>query len=138
MNTTSLKPGIQKTINNISEIWFLLILAVPTIFDATFEIGSKGKWTISFTLLSIAVILISILIKQLIQKTAWISLVLGVFLCFFSSFFIAAALSEYDEFPLGTEPNALSLLAFGTIVGGISFALAIKMSFQGAYKLYTD
>ena len=28
MNTTSLKPGIQKTINNISEIWFLLILAV--------------------------------------------------------------------------------------------------------------
>ena len=54
------------------------------------------------------------------------------------SFFIAAALSEYDEFPLGTEPNALSLLAFGTIVGGISFALAIKMSFQGAYKLYTD
>ena len=134
MNTTSLKPGIQKTINNISEIWFLLILAVPTIFDAIFEIGSKGKWTIPF----IAVILISILIKQLIQKTAWISLVLGVVLCFFSSFFIAAALSEYDEFPLGTEPNALSLLAFGTIVGGISFALAIKMSFQGAYKLYTD
>ena len=69
MNTTSLKPGIQKTINNISEIWFLLILAVPTIFDAIFEIGSKGKWTIPFILLSIAVILISILIKQLIQKT---------------------------------------------------------------------
>lgn len=138
MNTTSLKPGIQKTINNISEIWFLLILAVPTICDAIFEIGSKGKWTISFTLLSITVILISILIKQLIQKTAWISLVLGVVLCFFSLFFIAAALSEYNEFPLGTEPNALSLLAFGTIVGGISFALAIKMSFQGAYKLYTD
>ena len=138
MNTTSLKLGIQKAINNISEIWFLLILAVPTIFDAIFEIGSKGKWTIPFILLSIAVILISILIKQLIQKTAWISLVLGVVLCFFSSFFIAAALSEYDEFPLGTEPNALSLHAFGTIVGGISFALAIKMSFQGAYKLYTD
>ena len=100
MNTTSLKLGIQKAINNISEIWFLLILAVPTIFDAIFEIGSKGKWTIPFILLSIAVILISILIKQLIQKTAWISLVLGVVLCFFSSFFIAAALSEYDEFPL--------------------------------------
>ena len=30
MNTTSLKLGIQKAINNISEIWFLLILAVPT------------------------------------------------------------------------------------------------------------
>ena len=60
--------------------------------------------------------------------------------CFVFLFFIfiAAALSEYDEFPLGTEPNALSLLAFGTIIGGISFALAIKMSFQGAYKLYTD
>ena len=51
MNTTSLKLGIQKAINNISEIWFLLILAVPTIFDAIFEIGSKGKWTIPFILL---------------------------------------------------------------------------------------
>lgn len=54
MNTTSLKLGIQKAINNISEIWFLLILAVPTIFDAIFEIGSKGKWTIPFILLSSA------------------------------------------------------------------------------------
>lgn len=138
MSTLASNPRISKMIHSISEIWFLLILAVPTIFDAIFEIGSKGKWTIPFTLLSIAVILISILIKQLIQKTAWISLVLGVVLCFFSLFFVAAALSEYDEFPLGTEPNALSLLAFGTIVGGISFVLAIKMSFQGAYKLYTD
>ena len=77
----------------------------------------------------------ALLIKQIFQKTGWISLLFGFFLSFASLYMIGALLSEYREFPTGTEPNAILMLTVGGPLFGISLILALKMCYQGVLNM---
>lgn len=136
MSTLASNPRIRKMIHSISEIWFIIILSGIT-WDINSSLITKGDTSrfISFLLFTFLIVL---LIKQIFQKTGWVSLLLGFLLSFASLYMIGALLSEYSEFPTGREPNAILMITVGGVIFGISLILGIRMCLQGAHKLYAS
>lgn len=137
MSTLASNPRISKMIHSISEIWFIIILSFPA-WDINSSLITKGWDTSHFIVSLLFALLIVLLIKQIFQKTGWISLLFGFLLSFASLYMIGALLSEYSEFPTGTEPNAILMLTVGGGIFGISLILGIRMCLQGAHKLYVS
>ena len=137
MSTLASNPRISKMIHSISEIWFIIILSFPA-WDINSSLITKGWDTSHFIVSLLFALLIVLLIKQIFQKTEWISLLFGFLLSFASLYMIGALLSEYSEFPTGTEPNAILMLTVGGGIFGISLILGIRMCLQGAHKLYVS
>ena len=89
----------------------------------------------TFVLTLFFTIAIGLLIKQLFQKTGWISSLLGFLLSLASLYMIGALLSEYGEFPTGAEPNAIKMIIIGGTLVGTSLILALKMWYQGVLNM---
>ena len=134
MSTLASNPRIKKMIHSISEIWFIIILSFPA-WDINSSLITKGWDTSHFIASLLFALLMALLIKQIFQKTGWISLLFGFFLSFASLYTIGALLSEYREFPTGTEPNAILMLTVGGPLFGISLILALKMCYQGVLNM---
>lgn len=135
MSAFVLSPQMRTIAHSISEIWYIIIFSVIT-WDINYSLIKKGWDTSSFLSLLFFALLIALLIKQIFRRTGWISLLFGFIFSFVSLYMIGALLSEYSEFPTGTESNAIWMLIVGGTLFGISLILGIRMCQQGAYRLY--
>ncbi|WP_288735885.1 hypothetical protein [uncultured Parabacteroides sp.] len=134
MSTLASNPRIRKMIHSISEIWFIIILSFPA-WSMTSYLIVKEFDNFTFVLTLFFTIAIGLLIKQLFQKTGWISSLLGFLLSLASLYMIGALLSEYGEFPTGAEPNAIKMIIIGGTLVGTSLILALKMWYQGVLNM---
>lgn len=95
-----------------------------------------GNWhsgNMFMTLFCIAII--ALLIMQLLKRNVWSRFLLGMLFTFGSLLMFFALLSEYSEFPLGTEAGAIQLLVVGSLLIGISFLLGGKMLLNGLHNM---
>ena len=89
MSTLASNPRIKKMIHSISEIWFIIILSIPA-WSMTSYLIVKEFDNFTFTLTLFFTIAIGLLIKQIFQKTGWISSLLGFLLSLASLYTIWA------------------------------------------------
>ena len=89
MSTLASNPQIKKMIHSISEIWFIIILSIPA-WSMTSYLIVKEFDNFTFVLTLFFTIAIGLLIKQLFQKTGWISSLLGFLLSLASLYMIGA------------------------------------------------
>ena len=134
MSTLASNPRISKMLHSISEIWFIIILSIPAWSMIRYLIIKEFD-NFTFVLTLFFTIAIGLLIKQIFQKTGWISLLVGFLLSFASLYMIGALLSEYNEFSTGREPNAILMLTVGGTLFGISLILALEMCYQGVLNM---
>ena len=131
MSTLASNPRISKMLHSISEIWFIIILSIPAWSMIRYLIIKEFD-NFTFVLTLFFTIAIDLLIKQIFQKTGWISLLVGFLLSFASLYMIGALLSEYNEFSTGREPNAILMRSPFTLV--VTFA---GTGTSGASKVFS-
>ena len=100
MSTLASNPRIKKMIHSISEIWFIIILSFPA-WDINSSLITKGWDTSHFIASLLFALLMTLLIKQIFQKTGWISSIIWFFSFVRFPVYDRALLSEYREFPTG-------------------------------------
>ena len=134
MGTLVSNPRIIKVLRSLPEIWYitLFILLGGSNFLNVFSFGWNSVNGVT-TLLSLAIVVL--LVVQLFKELVWSRFLLGALFTFGSLFMFIALLSEYSEFPLGTEPNAINLIIGGILVIGPSFLLAGKMLIRGVHHV---
>lgn len=134
MGTLVSNPGIIKVLRSLPEIWYITLFTLlggSNILNV-FSFGWNSVNGVT-TLLSLAIVVL--LVVQLFKKLVWSRFLLGALFTFGSLFMFIALLSEYSEFPLGTEPNAINLIIGGILVIGPSFLLAGKMLIRGVHNV---
>lgn len=137
MNALTLQSGIKRGISSISEIWFLLLFILLGGINLCNIL--MGNWhPVNTIAASVSVFIIALLLFLLFRKNSWISFYLGLLFASGSSLAYLAVLSEFKEFPLGTEPGALNLIIGGSLFCGTSFFLAIRMMMKGIHKICTN
>lgn len=135
MNTSIVTNRIKRFINSFPEIWYITLFSLLVISDIAclFTSGWHSRNTVT-TLVSLAIVIL--LLMQLFRNNTWSRFLLGTIFTFGSLFMFLALLSEYSEFPLGTEPGAITLLAVGIPLIGFSFLMGGKMLLKGIHNMY--
>lgn len=100
MSTLASNPQIKKMIHSISEIWFIIILSIPA-WSMTSYLIVKEFDNFTFVLTLFFTIAIGLLIKQLFQKTGWISSLLGFLLSLASLYMIEHCFPNMENFLQG-------------------------------------
>lgn len=134
MSTLASKSWFKRVIRSIPEIWYIILLSIIT-SDLVYYQLSKGWHGASFIIILIITLCIGLLVKQLFRKSGWIGFVLGSLFSIISFYFLLAMLSEFNEYPQKTAPNALELITVGGILFGTSLFLSVKMWIKGIHRM---
>lgn len=137
MDTSTVRTGVKKIGYFLSEIWYISIICLLA-GNNLFRLQATNWQTTDIVITLIAATLIVLLAIQFIKRNCWIDFYLGILFAFGSFWMILAMLSEYQEFPLGTEPRAMLLLGVGGLLFGSSFLLAGKMVIRGVRNIYAS
>ena len=120
----------------LPEVWYIMLFAILA-HSNIHILFNGGNWHSGNTFTTLfCVAIIALLIIQLLKRNVWSRFLLGMLFTFGSLFMFFALLSEYSEFPLGTEASALQLLVAGSLFIGISFLLGGKMLLNGLHNMY--
>ena len=134
MNTSTTIPQVKKTVSLLPEIWYAIFL-VCSIAGTGRYLWNTGGDTLNIILFFIGLCILGLLIKQCIRQNGWVSFYMGAIFTLGSAYMSLALLSEYREFPLGTEPGAISLITVGGLLCGASLVFAIWMLIKGIRKI---
>lgn len=135
MNTATAINYVKRLFHSLPEVWYIMLFGILAHSNIHILLNG-GNWHSGNTYtFSFCVIIIALLIIQLFKKNAWSRFPLGMLFLFGSLLTFFALLSEYSEFPLGTESGAIQLLIGGSPLIGISFLLAGKMLLKGLYDM---
>lgn len=134
MNASTVNFQMKKVVCFLPEIWYTLfcISSIAGTGSYLFRTGWNTFNVISLLLFSC---IAGLLIRQFFKTNGWISFIMGFLFTLGSCYMSLALLSEYREFPLGTEPRAISLITFGGLLIGTSLVLAIWMLIKGIRKI---
>lgn len=133
MSTLASKSWFKRVIGSIPEIWYITLLSIFTL-ELAYQQLNNGWHNVSFIFI-LMTLCIGLLIKQLFRKSGWIGFVLGSLFSIISFFFLLAMLSEFNEFPQKTAPNALKLIIVGGIFIGTSLFLSVSMWIKGIHRM---
>ena len=135
MNTSIVINYLKKFFHSLPEVWYIALFAIwaHSNIHILFKGGNWHSGNMFMTLFCIAII--ALLIMQLLKRNVWSRFLLGMLFTFGSLLMFFALLSEYSEFPLGTEAGAIQLLVVGSLLIGISFLLGGKMLLNGLHNM---
>lgn len=133
MSTLASKSWFKRVIGSIAEIWYITLLSIFTL-ELAYQQLNNGWHNVSFIFI-LMTLCIGLLVKQLFRKSGWIGFVLGSLFSIISFFFLLAMLSEFNEFPQKTAPNALKLIIVGGIFIGTSLFLSVSMWIKGIHRM---
>ena len=136
MNTSIAINYLRKFFHSLPEVWYIMLFAILA-HSNIHILFNGGNWHSGNTFTTLfCVAIIALLIIQLLKRNVWSRFLLGMLFTFGSLFMFFALLSEYSEFPLGTEASALQLLVAGSLFIGISFLLGGKMLLNGLHNMF--
>lgn len=133
MSTLASKSWFKRVIGSIAEIWYITLLSIFTL-ELAYQQLNNGWHNVSFIFI-LMTLCIGLLVKQLFRKSGWIGFVLGSLFTIITVYFLFALLSEFNEFPQKTAPDALKLIIVGGILIGTSLFLSVKMWIKGIHRM---
>lgn len=130
MNALATFPQAKKIIGLLPEIWYTLLSGICTL-DIIYSLIHTPWNPTSLLFIILNFVVVALLVRQLFRANGWVSIMLGILFSIGSLWMFLAVLSEYKEFPLGTEPGAISLICIGSLLTITSFVLAARMLIKG-------
>lgn len=136
MNALATFPQVKKRIGLLPEIWYTILLGGMALDNVDYL--TRTPWNSSSLLFLILYFgVVALLVRQFFRASGWVSVILGALFSIGSLFMFLAVLSEYKEFPLRTEPGAISLICVGSLLTITSFMLAARMFLKGCRIIST-
>ena len=126
----------KKVVGLLPEIWYALFFGSAIIGTGLYLIRVGGDFR-NMIFLLIYLCFFGLLVKQFFRESKWINFFMGILFSLGSFYMLCAVVSEYDEFPLGTEPGAIKLIAIAAPLCGAFLAFAIWMLVKGIRKIYS-
>ena len=110
----------KRVLTSLPDFWFLALLLAGWI-DLGRSVFS-GEWHMMIILVVLFLsVLTAIFVKQILNRKAALSIIIGVILLLVSFYLLLALFAEFAEFQSAGEPRAVELMLGGvTVVGGSS------------------
>lgn len=134
MNSSIPMNYLKKFFHTLPEVWYIMLFTILAHSNIRFLLN-RGDWNSgNMFMIIFCAAMITLLVIQLMKKNIWSQwsrVVFGMLFTLCSLYMSFALLSEYLEFPNGTESGAIQLLAGGSLLTGTSLLLAVKMLLKG-------
>ena len=123
----------KRVLTSLPDFWFLALLLAGWI-DLGRSVFS-GEWHMMIILVVLFLsVLTAIFVKQILNRKAALSIIIGVILLLVSFYLLLALFAEFAEFQSAGEPRAVELMLGGVTVVGGSLIMYILMMIRGRFK----